>query len=58
MEPDLVEQLGRQSLWLRDSWLWLMREKVAPGARPSGCIIAFSDTRQLQGISGLSAMRP
>jgi SAM-dependent methyltransferase len=28
MDREIVEQLSRQSLWLKDSWLWLMREKV------------------------------
>lgn len=28
MDRTLVEQLFHQSLWLKDSWLWLMREKV------------------------------
>jgi SAM-dependent methyltransferase len=28
MDKNLVEQLRRQSLWLKDSWLWLLREKV------------------------------
>jgi SAM-dependent methyltransferase len=28
MDPNLVEQLRRQSLWLRESWLWLLRSKV------------------------------
>ncbi len=35
MDPNLVEQLQRQSLWLRDSWLWLLRERVTHGARMS-----------------------
>ena len=31
MDRLMAEQLGRQSLWLRDSWLWLLREKVVHG---------------------------
>lgn len=31
MDPPIVEQLRRQSLWLKDSWLWLLREKVLTG---------------------------
>lgn len=29
-----MDQLARQSLWLRDSWLWLLREKVIIQSRP------------------------
>ena len=29
-----MDQLARQSLWLRDSWLWLLREKILDGSRP------------------------
>ena len=31
MDPGIDAQLRRQSLWLRESWLWLMRTKVMPG---------------------------
>ncbi|MDO9537025.1 MAG: class I SAM-dependent methyltransferase [Thermoplasmata archaeon] len=31
MEKKLIEQLNRQSLWLRDSWLWLLHEKILDG---------------------------
>jgi SAM-dependent methyltransferase len=34
MDSHLVAQLARQSLWLRDSWLWLIREKITDGYRP------------------------
>jgi len=28
LKPELDAQLGRQALWLRDSWLWLLRTRV------------------------------
>ncbi len=34
MDRALVDQLARQSLWLRDSWLWLLRDRVIDGTRP------------------------
>jgi SAM-dependent methyltransferase len=34
MNRQLIDQLARQSLWLRESWLWLLREKVLGDDRP------------------------
>jgi SAM-dependent methyltransferase len=32
-DPDFVRQLCRQSLWLKDSWLWLFEKKVLAGRK-------------------------
>ncbi|MBI5000285.1 MAG: class I SAM-dependent methyltransferase [Euryarchaeota archaeon] len=38
LDKELVNQLRRQSLWLRDSWLWLLREKgISGSALDLGC---------------------
>ena len=34
MDRHLIDQLERQSLWLRESWLWILQEKVIGGSRP------------------------
>ncbi len=33
MQESLEKQLRRQSLWLKDSWLWILQEKVLPHYR-------------------------
>jgi SAM-dependent methyltransferase len=35
MDSHLAVQLARQSLWLHDSWLWLIRKNVLDGSRPN-----------------------
>jgi SAM-dependent methyltransferase len=32
-DPDFIRQLRRQSLWLKDSWLWLFEKKVLAGRK-------------------------
>ena len=32
-DPDFVRQLRRQSLWLKESWLWLFEKKVLTGRK-------------------------
>lgn len=34
VDRELEKQLNRQSMWLRDSWLWLLRTKVLADHRP------------------------
>jgi SAM-dependent methyltransferase len=35
LDRDLEKQLSRQSLWLRESWLWLLRTKVLASRSPT-----------------------
>lgn len=59
MDRALIDQLARQSLWLRDSWLWILKEKVLSGPRPKalevGCgaghvMEVLSDRMDVSGI--------
>lgn len=68
VKPCLSPQLRRQSLWLRDSWLWLLRTKVLPyqGSGPGrmsaldvGCGPGFvmEELRDLLDVRGLDIDR-
>lgn len=61
-EPGLSRQLRRQSLWLKDSWLWLLRTKVLTdtgptAARPTGLDVGCGPGFVMEELAGLMEVR-
>ena len=55
-DPQIIGQLRRQALWLRESWLWLLRErKISGSALDVGCGPGFV-MEALEGRLGITGL--
>ncbi len=59
LRPELDSQLKRQALWLRDSWLWLLRTRVIEGAprRLSGLDVGCGPGHVMEVMSSVMDVR-